>query len=87
MGSITFQVIGDASVGTKTKTYSVPDAHINRLVAWASIAFVGPGDPPLATAPALLAWANNMMETTKASVISSEQNSAAVAATQAFTAT
>lgn len=32
MGSITIQIIGDGTVGTKTKTYTVSDADVNRVV-------------------------------------------------------
>jgi hypothetical protein len=68
MGSITFQVIGDASVGTRTKTYTVPDEHINRFVAWAKANF---GET---TAPqALLAWADLMMTQTRENVINYER--------------
>jgi NAD(P)H-flavin reductase len=61
MGSITFQVIGDGSVGTKTKTFTVADADINRLVEWAKVAYRGDG-PALNTTQALLAWTQAMMD-------------------------
>ena len=73
MGSISFQVVGDASVGTRTKTYSVSDANINRMVAWAQSELRQPGDPALTVAQALLAWAETMMNTTRREVVSYEQ--------------
>lgn len=82
MGSITFQVTGDASVGTKTKTFAVADADINRLAAWAIAAYTDAGQPPPTQAQALLRWAQYLMEITKQLVINRE-NQAAQSAVQA----
>lgn len=60
MGSISFQVVGDASVGTRNKTFTVPDAHINRLVA-----YMQAGDPAMTVPQALLKWADLMMAVTR----------------------
>jgi hypothetical protein len=73
MGSITFQVVGDASVGTKTKTYTVSDADVNRLVEFAK-SLTGIANPTVTQA--LLAWANNEMDAVKRNVKAFECNQA-----------
>mgnify|MGYP001578582554 CR=1 FL=1 len=60
MGSITFQVIGDVSVGTKTKAYTVSDADINRMVA-----AYKQGDQSMTVTAALLLWAADILGDTK----------------------
>jgi hypothetical protein len=83
VGSITFQVVGDASVGTKTKTFTVSDADVNRLVAWAQVKFATPS-----VAGALLAWANDLMDTSRQAVITYERGEALkTVEPPAFTAT
>lgn len=73
MGSISFQVVGDASVGTRNRTFTVPDAHINRLVAYMQ------ADDPLMTVPqALLKWAELMMAVTKDRVRNHERTTQVV---------
>lgn len=74
MGSITFQVVGDASVGTRSKTYAVPDAHINRLVACLKA-----GDAAKTAPQALLEWAELMMALTRERVLTYERSAAAIA--------
>ena len=88
MGSITFQVIGDGSVGTKTKTFTVPDAHVNRLVAYAVARYSVP-PATLNTTQALLAWAEGLMAGTKANVLRWEKETdiAAVPSPDPFDAT
>jgi hypothetical protein len=83
MGAITFQVIGDASVGTRTKTFAVSDADVNRLVAWAKAQLAQPGET-LTTPQALLRWAEVSMAITKDRVVGYEK---AVAAHPPFEAT
>ena len=73
MGSITFQVVGDASVGTRTKTFAVSDENINRLVAYAK----GEG-ADLTTPQALLKWAELMMALTKDRIIAHERAAQAI---------
>lgn len=73
MGSITIQVVGDASVGSRSKTFTVPDAHINRLVAFAKGEFTPTGEPPLTTPQALLEWAERVMKATKKQVLAYEE--------------
>jgi hypothetical protein len=68
MGSYTRQVIGDVSVGTKTKTFTVPDADVNRMVAWAKWRFTPEGQPELNTTQALLALAQYEMDQIRAAV-------------------
>lgn len=82
MGSMTFTVVGDASVGTRTKTFSIPDADVNRFIAMCQEWY---GQP--AVAQAMLAWANDVMGVTKERVIRSEKEAAARAAGPPFTAT
>jgi hypothetical protein len=75
MGSISFQVIGDASVGTKSRTFQVPDAHINRLVE-----AMKPFGAQPATATTALAYLSQMvMDKTKDVVREREQAAAALA--------
>lgn len=79
MGSITFQVIGDGTVGTKTKTYTVSDADINRLVnCWKTLGATNAVPSPT-VAQALLAWADHEISDTKSSVLQFEQAAAAAA--------
>jgi hypothetical protein len=95
MGSITFQGIGDASIGTKTKTYAVSDADMNRFKNWAIVRFAtpktvaNPNPPALTVNQALVAWADWCMTKTKAEVVEYERNAAlmAVAAPPPFVAT
>jgi hypothetical protein len=72
MGSISFQVIGDASVGTRAKTFAVPDSDINRLVAYLK------ADNELTTPQALLKWAELMMQLTRERVLEHERRAQAI---------
>lgn len=74
MGSISFQVVGDASVGTRAKTFTVDDANINRLVA-----YLKADDPTLTTPQALLRWSELLMRLTRERVLAHERTVAAVA--------
>lgn len=95
MGSITFQAVGDASIGTKTKTYAISDADMNRFAAWAIAKFAtqptngNPNPPALTVAQALSAWADSVMAMTKADVVARERTAAldAVAPPPPFVAT
>jgi hypothetical protein len=95
MGSITFQGIGDASIGTKTKTYAVSDADMNRFKTWAIAYFATrpthavPNPPALTVTQALTAWADWCMTNTKNLVIDRERRIAltAVTPTPPFVAT
>lgn len=73
MGSISFQVIGDASVGTRSKSYAVSDANINRLVACLKA-----DDPSLTTPQALLKWTDLVMQLTRERVLEHERREAAI---------
>ena len=81
MGSITITVVGDASVGTKTKAFTISNAHVNRLVAWAKIAYATPALPSPTTAEALLAWVTDLIERTKGQITSLEYDEARKALT------
>jgi hypothetical protein len=72
MGSISFQVIGDASVGTRSKTFIHTDENINRLVAYMK------ADNELTTPQALLKWAELMMQLTKERVLEHERRVQAI---------
>lgn len=88
MGSISFQVASaDPAFGAspKTKTYTVPDADVNRLVAWARAELRQNGDTgELTVAQALVRWADVIMAMTKERVRNYERSAASVAD---FTAT
>jgi hypothetical protein len=93
MGSLTIQIVGDASVGTKTKTFAIPDADVNRFVAWAQSAYPiitnGVASTPT-VAQALASWANGIMAGTQNNVLAYERANAAaapVAAVSPITAT
>lgn len=73
MGSITVQLVGDGTVGTKTKTYVVSDADVNRLVAYAK-SLVG-GNPTVAQAAS--AYADAILTLTKTNIFQYEQGVAA----------
>lgn len=79
MGSITFQVIGSAAVGTKTKTYAVSNGDIDRLVTCWQTLGATQGAPSPTIAQALLAWADGMMSDTKSTVLQFEREAAAAA--------
>ena len=74
MGSISFQVVGDASVGTRNKTYAVSDENINRLVA-----YLKADDPALTTPQALLRWTDLVMQLTRERVQEHERRTTAIA--------
>jgi len=95
MGSITFTGVGDASIGTKTKTYTISNADMNRFAAWAIVTFATkptnavPNPPALSVAQAMSAWADWCMAETKTRVVARERAiaQAAVAPTPPFVAT
>jgi len=76
MGTITFTVVGDVSVGTKTKSYAVSDADVNRFVNYCKQ--FSPLPSPT-VAQALVAWADNEIASLKNGVISSETRTASAA--------
>jgi len=78
MGAVTFQVVGDGTVGTKTKTYTVSDADVNRLVAYGQSLAAANGVSNPTVTQGLLAWADRVMVITKMDVRGYEQQQAAV---------
>jgi hypothetical protein len=72
MGSLTIQVVGDATVGTKTKAYAIPDADVNRLVAFCKAAYPIQNADGTTTVPtvaqALVSWADGFVAGTKTNV-------------------
>lgn len=78
MGTISFQVTsGNPAVGTRTKTYNVPDADIDRLVT-AMMPYAAPQTP----AGALLYWSSQVMARTKDMVRDREQATALSSVTE-----
>lgn len=73
MGTITLSITGDVSVGTKTKTYTVADADINRLVAiWKTRAnTVVNGTATVAQA--CVVWADSVIAQAKSDVVTNEK--------------
>jgi hypothetical protein len=78
MGSVTFQVIGDGAVGTKTKTYTVSDADVNRLVAFGKAIASAAGTSNPTVTQGLLAWAERTMAQVKGEVLAYEREQASV---------
>lgn len=76
MGSITIQVTGDASVGTLSKTFTVSNANIGRLVAWAQAQF--DTGTPLTPPQALARWAERMIGHTQQDLMRRERETSAV---------
>jgi hypothetical protein len=80
MGSLTFQAVGDATIGTKTKTYTISDANMDRFAEWAIATFSPrptngePNPTPLTVAQALAAWADWIVERTRQEIIQRERN-------------
>lgn len=81
MGSITIQVIGDVSVGTKSKTYTYSDANINRLVNYGKDV-AGNG---ATITQGLAAWADQVIKTMQDNVVYAERTAVAAAASNAIT--
>jgi hypothetical protein len=79
MGSITMTLVGDVSVGTKTKTYTASDADINRFIAWAKVAYATAAVPNPTTAQAAVAWADAQINAMKMAVQAYEGNVARAA--------
>ena len=79
MGSITITIIGDASVLTKTKTFTVSDADINRTIAYLKVQANSVVNGTATTAQACLVWANKVLGDLQAGTVAFE-NAAALAA-------
>ncbi len=85
MGSIAITVIGDGAVGTKSKTYTVSDADIGRLVAFSRAVYATTAIPNPTITQGLVAWADAIIERAKANVRDYERV-AAIVEPGAFTA-
>jgi hypothetical protein len=74
VGTITLTTVGDASVGTVTRTWNVSDADINRLVAWAQEVYptapttAVPTPPPPTPTQALNRWGAGLMQGSNSNV-------------------
>ncbi len=79
MGTITISVAGGTAGTVKAKAFTVPDADVSRLVAWAQVAYAPqptadvPIPPLLTPTLALVAWATGIIEGTKANIVSHER--------------
>jgi len=74
MGTVTFTVVG--AFGTRTKDYTVSDAHVDRVVAAWQVRAVAAGNPSPSVNDALLLWASHMMDVTRSDVLLTERNEA-----------
>ena len=79
MGSITISIVGDASVGTKSKAFTISDADLNRAIAYLKAQATPVVNGTATTAQACLVWANKVLGELQASTVAFE-NAAAVAA-------
>lgn len=89
MGSITFTLIGDVSIGTKTKTYAISDADINRWMAVLKLKANPVINGTATVAQACLVWADSVVAQAKADTVAAEiaLAQAAVVAPSAIVAT
>ena len=88
MSSITITVVGDATAGTNTKTYTVSDADVNRMIGWAKKNYITEQVPLPTTAQALEAWFGSTMHAVQVAVTDSETDAKVAAVTDAvWTAT
>lgn len=78
MGQIVLTVTGNAGVGTRSKTFTVPDAHITRFVD-AMRAKYGTNGTPATANVALNAWAENVLANIKTDVRDHESRAAQAA--------
>lgn len=78
MGAFTIQIVGDGSVGTKTKTYVVSDADINRLMAFATVIAIGNGIPSPTVIQAALALADAVTQRLRDQLRNFEINQVAI---------
>lgn len=79
MGSITISVTTGST--TREKTFTISDANIGRLAAWAKVSLSRPGDDPatpITNAQALERWAEWVMELSRGQVVSDERQRTAV---------
>lgn len=81
MGSVTFQIVGDGTVGTLTKTYTVSNADVNRHVAAWKTRVATSAVPNPTTPISMLAWADFMMATSVTIIQDTERATAANAIT------
>lgn len=79
MGSLTVQVIGDATVGTKSKTFTVSNTDINRFVAACQAKAATAAVPSPTVAQALSAFADSVWAKAKTDTLNFEADAAAAA--------
>lgn len=89
MGSITLTLVGDASVGTNTKTYTISNADVNRWVATLKLKANPVVNGTATVAQACVVWADSVVEQARADVKAAdiEAAQAALAAPAPFVAT
>ena len=77
MASITINVTSTPFTGSKT--FTISDSDVSRLIAWANKAYAtqptqaNPTPPALTPAQGLIAWATGLIEGTKANVVNTEE--------------
>ncbi len=77
MGTITITIDGGIA-GAATKTFTITNANIGRLVKWSKMNFPDDGVEPAAAA-ALERWADWVMNTSRQQVLDLERRTTAVA--------
>ena len=79
MGSITLTLVGDVTVGTKTKTYAISDADVNRWIAVLKTKANPVVNGTATIAQACVVWADSIVAQAKADVAAAELASAQAA--------
>jgi hypothetical protein len=77
MGSVRIEVAGGVVGTAKGKTFTVSDADVNRLVAWAQARFANGSTPTVLQA--LVAWADSVIARTRDDVLNYERAEALIA--------
>ena len=72
MGSITFTLVGDASIGTKTKAYAISDADLNRWMAVLKVKANPVINGTATVAQACVVWADSIVAQAKADTVAAE---------------
>ena len=80
MGTLTVTISRGTPALNGSKTYTIPDAHITRLIDWAIEVHSVNGVTPTA-GQALTAWFDDFMSDTKAAILAREKRVASDSAT------
>jgi L-aminopeptidase/D-esterase-like protein len=81
MGHFRMEVAGGVVGTAKGKTFTLSDANVNRLAAWAQARYTtGNGSPVVPTVnQALVMWADEVFNRTRSDILSYERAQAAIA--------